>query len=65
MAGLFVWWAIQDKTKNSQLLQENTKTLEIISQSSEKIAKTLETINNNTLTLDVKVERNYQELIKK
>jgi type VI protein secretion system component VasK len=71
MAGLFVWVFVQDKTKNSRLLEENTKMLdaltksnETLSRSNDNIAKSLDLIQNNILTLDNKSDRNYTEIIK-
>lgn len=71
MAGLFVWVFIQDKTKNSKMLEENTKMLEALSKSNEtlsrsneNIAKSLDLIQNNMITLDSKADRNYSEIIK-
>ena len=65
MAGLFVWVFVSDKTKNSHLLEENTAIVKTLAQSNDNIAKSLDIISNNMITLDVKVDRNYQELIKK
>ena len=71
MAGLFVWVFVQDKTKNSKLLEENTKMLEALgksnetlSRSNENIAKSLDLIQNNMIVLDNKVDRNYAEVIR-
>lgn len=71
MAGLFVWVFVQDKTKNSKMLEENTKMLEALSKSNEtlsrsneNIAKSLDLIQNNMITLDSKVDRNYTEVLK-
>ena len=64
MAGLFVWVFVQDKTRNSRLLEENTKMLETLSKSNENIAKSLDLIQNNMITLDNKADRNYAEVKK-
>jgi hypothetical protein len=64
MAALFVWVFIQDKTKNSKLLEENTKMLDTLSKSNENIAKSLDLIQNNMITLDNKADRNYTEIVK-
>lgn len=68
MAGLFVWVFIQDKTKNTKMLEENTKMLdalsksnETLSRSNENIAKSLDLIQNNMLTMDQKIDRNYEQ----
>ena len=70
MAGLFVWVFVQDKTKNSKLLEENTKMLEAlqtsnvnIAKSNENIAKSLDLIQNNMMTIDQKVDRNYEHVV--
>lgn len=65
MAGLFVWVFINDRQKNTKLLQDNTEMLKTLSQSNNNIAKSLEIITNNLVTLDQKVDRNYQEEIRK
>lgn len=62
MAVLFVWVFILDKTKNNKLLEDNTKMLESLSRSNENIAKALDIISNNLLTLDDKVDRNFEKL---
>lgn len=64
MAGLFVftWW--QDKTKNTKLLEDNTKMLQSLSQSNENIAKALDIISNNLSSIDTKVDRNYESIVK-
>lgn len=71
MAGLFVWVFVQDKTKNTKLLEENTKMLEslsksndTLSKSNDNIAKSLDLIQNNMMTIDRKIDRNYEQEIK-
>ena len=44
MAGLFVWVFIQDRKKNSKMLEDNTEMLKTLSQSNNNIAKSLEII---------------------
>lgn len=63
MAVLFVWVFILDKTKNNKLLEDNTKMLESLSRSNDNIAKALDIISNNLLTLDDKVTKNHDILI--
>ena len=65
MAGLFVWVFINDRQKNTKLLEDNTEMLKTLSQSNNNIAKSLEIITNNLVTIDQKVDRNYQEEIRK
>ena len=65
MAVLFVWVFFQDRTKNNKLLEDNTKMLESLSRSNDNIAKALDIISNNLLTLDDKVDRNYEAIVYK
>lgn len=64
MAALFVWVFIQDKTKNNKMLEDNTQMLKVLTESNNNIAKSLDIIANNLVTIDSKVDRNYQELLK-
>lgn len=64
MAFLFVYVFFQDRTKNNKLLEDNTKMLESLSRSNDNIAKALDIISNNLLTLDDKADRNYEAIIK-
>ena len=64
MAGLFVWVFIQDKTKNNKLLENNTEMLQSLTQSNNNIAKSLDIISNNLVTLDKKIDRNYEVEVK-
>lgn len=64
MAALFVWVFVQDKTKNNKLLENNTEMLQTLTQSNNNIAKSLDIISNNLVTIDSKVDRNYQETLK-
>ena len=63
MAVLFVWVFIQDKTKNNKILEDNTKMLQSLSTSNENIAKALDIISNNLVSIDKKVDRNYEKEI--
>ena len=65
MAGLFIWVFINDRQKNTKLLEENTEMLKTLSQSNNNIAKSLEIITNNLVTIDQKIDRNYQEELRK
>lgn len=65
MAGLFVWVFIQDKTKNSKLLENNTEMLRALTESNNNIAKSLDIISNNLVTIDSKIDRNYEVEVKK
>ena len=64
MAALFVWVFIQDKTKNNKMLEDNTQMLKVLTESNNNIAKSLDIIAKNLVTIDSKVDRNYQELLK-
>lgn len=64
MAALFVWVFIQDKTKNNKMLEDNTQMLKVLTESNNHIAKSLDIIASNLVTIDSKVDRNYQELLK-
>ncbi len=64
MAFLFVWVFIQDKTKNNKMLEDNTQMLKVLTESNNNIAKSLDIIANNLVTIDSKVDRNYQESLK-
>ena len=65
MAALFIWVFIQDKTKNNKLLEDNTRMLQTLAQSNDNIAKSLDIITNNLVTLDKKVDRNYEVEVKR
>ena len=64
MAALFVWVFIQDKTKNNKMLEDNTQMLKVLTESNNNIAKSLDIIASNLVTIDSKVDRKYQELLK-
>lgn len=64
MAVLFVWVFIQDKTKNNTMLEDNTKMLQVLTESNNNIAKSLDIIANNLVKIDSKVDRNYHETLK-
>ena len=64
MAGLFIWVFIEDRKKNTKILEDNTEILKTLSQSNDNIAKSLDIITNNLVTIDQKIERNYQEEIR-
>lgn len=61
MAALFVWVFVQDRKKNTKLLEDNTKMLETLSKSNDNIAKSLDLIQNNIVTMDQKIDRNYEK----
>ena len=65
MAGLFIWVFIEDKKKNTKMLEDNTEMLKTLAQSNNNIAKSLDIIQTNLVTLDNKIDRNYEEEIRK
>ncbi len=65
MAGLFIWVFVTDKTKNSQLLANNTAMLEALTESNNNIAKSLDIISSNLIRLDSKADRNYEKILEK
>ena len=65
MAVLFIWVFIQDKTKNNKLLEDNSAMLKVLTESNNNIAKSLDIISNNLVTIDNKIDRNYELELKK
>ena len=65
MAALFIWVFIQDKTKNNKLQEENNSMLKLLTESNNNIAKSLDIITNNLITIDNKIDRNYDEELKR
>jgi len=71
MAGLFVWVFIQDRNKNSKLLEElsktnadNSRAIEALVESNKNIATSLEIIKGSLVDLSDKADRNYEEILK-
>ena len=64
MAALFVWVFIEDKKKNTKMLEDNTKMLQTLGESNNNIAKSLDIIANNLVTIDNKIDRNYEQELK-
>ena len=65
MAVLFIWVFVTDKTKNDKTLEDNTKMLQALTESNNNIAKALDIISNNLVTIDKKIDRNYEVELKK
>lgn len=65
MAALFVYVFFQDRTKNTKLLEDNARMLDTLSKSNDNIAKSLDLIQNNLITMDQKIDRNYEAEMKK
>lgn len=71
MAALFIWVFVQDKTKNNKLQEDNNEMLKLLTESQKtltesnnNIAKSLDIISNNLVTIDDKIDRNYEEELK-
>lgn len=67
MAGLFIWVFVQDKRKYNALEDDNNEMLKLlinnqknIAESNNNIARSLEIISNNLVTIDKKIDRNYK-----
>lgn len=63
MAVLFIWVFIEDKRKNSKMLEDNTTMLKALTESNKtltesnnNIAKALDIISNNLIVIDKKVD---------
>lgn len=66
MAALFVYVFFSDRKERYTTLEDNTKMLQALAQSNNNIAKSLDIISNNLVTIDKKIDRNYElELQKK
>ena len=71
MAGLFVWVFVQDRNKNTKLLEElsktnldNSRAVEALVESNKNIATSLEIIKGSLVDLSDKADRNYEEIFK-
>lgn len=71
MAGLFVWAYIQDRNKNTKLLEElskanadNSRAVEALVESNKNIATSLEIIKGALVNVSDKADRNYEEVLK-
>ena len=71
MAGLFVWVFVQDRNKNTKLLEElrqtnsdNSRAVEALVESNKNIATSLEIIKGSLVDLSDKADRNYEEILK-
>lgn len=71
MAGLFVWVFIQDRNKNTKLLEElaktnqdNSRAIDALVESNKNIATSLEIIKGSLNTVDEKLDKNYEELLR-
>ena len=70
LAALFVWVFIQDRNKNTKLLEElaktnadNSRAVDALVESNKNIATSLEIIKGSLGTIDDKVDRNYEKLL--
>lgn len=62
MAGLFVWLFFWIISKLNKMLEENTELLKTLAQSTDNVAKSLDLLNQNTITIDKKIDRNFLEI---
>lgn len=60
MAALFIFVFFSDRKERKTTLEDNTKMLQALSQSNNNIAKSLDIISNNLVSIDNKIDRNYQ-----
>lgn len=65
MAVLFVYVILEDRKKSDAQTTANTKLLQELTQSNNNIAKSLDIISKSMETIDNKVDRNYEEIIRK
>lgn len=65
MAGLFVFVFFSDRKERQTTLDDNTKMLNALAQSNNNIAKSLDIISNNLVTIDSKIDRNYEVELKR
>lgn len=64
MAALFVYVFFSDRKERYTTLEDNTKMLQALAQSNNNIAKSLDIISNNLITIDKKIDRNYEVELK-
>ena len=71
MASLFVWVFIQDRAKNTKLLEElsktnsdNSRAIDALVESNKNIATSLEIIKGSLNAVDDKLDKNYEEILK-
>lgn len=64
MAALFVYVFFSDRKERYTTLEDNTKMLQALAQSNNNIAKSLDIISSNLLTIDKKIDRNYEVELK-
>ena len=71
LAGLFIWGYIQDKAKNSKLLEElnrqteeSTKMTSALVESNQNIAKSLDIVAKTLSDVDKKADRNFETIVK-
>lgn len=65
MAALFIFVFFSDRKERSTTLEDNTKMLQALSQSNNNIAKSLDIISTNLVTIDKKIDRNYEAEMQK
>lgn len=60
LAILCVWLIVQDRIRNSALLEEIKEIVRTLKVSNENISKTLELLQDGCEKLDDKIDRNYE-----
>lgn len=65
MAVLFIFVFFSDRKERKTTLEDNSKMLQALSQSNNNIAKSLDIISTNLITIDKKIDRNYEAELKK
>ena len=65
MAALFIYVFFSDRKERNTTLKSNTDMLRALSQSNDNIAKSLDIISNNLITIDKKIDRNYEAELKR
>lgn len=63
LAVLCVWLIVQDRIKNSAIIEEIKEIVKTLKVSNENIAKTLELLQSGCDNLDKKIERSHDILV--
>lgn len=64
IVALFLWDWVTNKKSYTETLNQIKESNKNIAESNMNISKSLDIIQNNQLTLENKVDRNYEELVK-
>lgn len=70
LASLFVWVFVQDRNKNTKLLEElaksnadNSRAVDALVESNKNIATSLDIIKSSLVEVNEKADRNYEKLV--